>query len=53
MKDVVQAWAGGEVMLRYIRPDQVGPQSREAARAIDRLLQAGPGRLQLPVLGSQ
>ena len=53
MKAVVQAWAGGEVMLRYINPDQVGPQMREAARAIDRLLQAAPGRLQWPVFSSQ
>jgi hypothetical protein len=53
MRAVVQAWAGGEVMLRYINPDQVGPQMREAARAIDRLLQAAPGRLQWPVLSSR
>jgi hypothetical protein len=49
MKAVVQAWAGGEVMLQYIGPDQVGPETNKAAQAIDRLFQATPGTLQWPV----
>ena len=43
MKAMAQAWAGGEVMLQYIGPDQVGPETRKAAHAIDRLFQAAPG----------
>jgi phospholipase C len=43
MKAVAQAWAGGEVMLQYIGPDQVGPETLKAAHAIDRLFQASPG----------
>jgi hypothetical protein len=53
MKAVVQAWAGGEVMLQYIGPEQVGLETLKAARAIDRLFQAAPGALQWPVLSSQ
>jgi hypothetical protein len=53
MKAVVQAWAGGQVMLRHIGPDQVGSETRKAARAIDRLFQASPGTPQWPVVSSQ
>jgi hypothetical protein len=53
MKAVAQAWAGGEVMLQYIGPDQVGPETLTAAHAIDRLFQAAPGTLQWPALSSQ
>ena len=53
MKAVAQAWAGGEVMLQYIGPDQVGPETLKAAHAIDRLFQASPGTPQWPVVSSQ
>jgi hypothetical protein len=43
MKAVVQAWAGGEVMLQYIGPDQVGPETLKEVRVLDRLFQAAPG----------
>jgi hypothetical protein len=43
MKAVAQAWAGGEVMLQYIGPDQVGSEMLKEAHAIDRLFQAAPG----------
>jgi hypothetical protein len=43
MKAVAQAWAGGEVMLQFIGPEQLAGETVKVEHTIDRLLQAPPG----------
>jgi hypothetical protein len=48
MQAVAGAWVGGEVMLQFIGPEQVGGETLKVTHTIDRLLQAPPGTQLFP-----